>query len=244
MPLALDILADILQHSTFDPSRARARAHRDPAGDRPGQRHARRHHLRPFPGTRLSRPGDGPAGAGHARRSSAGCRARRSSPICATITAPRAWCCRRPAISTTTASSTLAEKLLSAMPAERPVTTEPARYVGGDRREERDLEQLHLVLGFPGHAARRPRLLRRLGALDRVRRRHVVAAVPGGPREARAGLRDPFLRARLSRRRPVRDLCRHRRGRGGRTGAGAVRRGDAARRRAARRPSWRAPRRR
>ena len=44
----------------------------------------------------------------------------------------------------------LAEKLLSDLPAERPVTTEPARYTGGDRREERDLEQLHLVLGFPG----------------------------------------------------------------------------------------------
>jgi predicted Zn-dependent peptidase len=36
------------------------------------------------------------------------------------------------------------------MPAERPATTEPARYAGGERREERDLEQLHLVLGFPG----------------------------------------------------------------------------------------------
>ena len=44
----------------------------------------------------------------------------------------------------------LAEKLLSAMPAELPVSTEPARYVGGDYREDRDLEQLHLVLGFPG----------------------------------------------------------------------------------------------
>src|SRR5215471_355979 len=44
----------------------------------------------------------------------------------------------------------LAETLLSALPADRPVTTEPARYTGGDRREERDLEQLHLVLGFPG----------------------------------------------------------------------------------------------
>jgi predicted Zn-dependent peptidase len=44
----------------------------------------------------------------------------------------------------------LAEKLLDGMPAERPVTTEPARYAGGERREERDLEQLHLVLGFPG----------------------------------------------------------------------------------------------
>src|SRR5260370_40463213 len=44
----------------------------------------------------------------------------------------------------------LADKLLSAMPAERAITTEPARYIGGEHREGRDLEQLHLVLGFPG----------------------------------------------------------------------------------------------
>jgi len=44
----------------------------------------------------------------------------------------------------------LADQLLGAMPAERSVSTEPARYVGGDMRQERDLEQLHLVLGFPG----------------------------------------------------------------------------------------------
>jgi predicted Zn-dependent peptidase len=43
----------------------------------------------------------------------------------------------------------LADKLLAAMPAERVVSTEPARYVGGETRENRDLEQLHLVLGFP-----------------------------------------------------------------------------------------------
>jgi predicted Zn-dependent peptidase len=44
----------------------------------------------------------------------------------------------------------MAETLLSEMPAERPVSTEPARYVGGEHRQARDLEQLHLVLGFPG----------------------------------------------------------------------------------------------
>ena len=44
----------------------------------------------------------------------------------------------------------LADKLLSNLPAERSVSTEPARYTGGDHREERDLEQLHLVVGFPG----------------------------------------------------------------------------------------------
>ena len=44
----------------------------------------------------------------------------------------------------------LADTLLSGLPAERSVSTEPARYTGGERREDRDLEQLHLVLGFPG----------------------------------------------------------------------------------------------
>src|SRR5437879_1389400 len=46
----------------------------------------------------------------------------------------------------------LAAELLSAMPAERAVTTEAARYIGGEHRQGRDLEQLHLVLGFPGLA--------------------------------------------------------------------------------------------
>ncbi len=50
----------------------------------------------------------------------------------------------------------LAEKLLSDLPAERPVTTEPARYTGGDRREQRDLEQLHLVSGLSRADAGRP----------------------------------------------------------------------------------------
>ena len=130
--------------------RARTRAHRDPAGDRAGQRHARRHHLRSFPGARLSRPGDGPAGAGQPGDHPAGCRARRSSPICATITAPPAWCCRPPAISTTTVSSRSPRRCCRRCRRELPVTTEPARYAGGDHREDRDLEQLHLVLGFPG----------------------------------------------------------------------------------------------
>jgi predicted Zn-dependent peptidase len=44
----------------------------------------------------------------------------------------------------------LAERLLSGLPRERPVATEPARYAGGERRIARELEQLHLVLGFPG----------------------------------------------------------------------------------------------
>jgi len=46
----------------------------------------------------------------------------------------------------------LAGRLFSDLPLESSARTEPARYVGGDFREERELEQVHLVLGFPGVA--------------------------------------------------------------------------------------------
>jgi predicted Zn-dependent peptidase len=44
----------------------------------------------------------------------------------------------------------LAEKLFTDMPMRNGATSDPARYVGGDFREERDLEQAHLLIGFPG----------------------------------------------------------------------------------------------
>ena len=44
----------------------------------------------------------------------------------------------------------LAESAFTALPAYRGEPVEPARYRGGDLREEKDLEQVHLVLGFPG----------------------------------------------------------------------------------------------
>ena len=44
----------------------------------------------------------------------------------------------------------LAEGAFTALPAYRGEPVEPARYRGGDLREEKDLEQVHLVLGFPG----------------------------------------------------------------------------------------------
>ena len=46
----------------------------------------------------------------------------------------------------------LADRLLALVPAERDIATEPACYVGGEHREDRDLEQLHVVLGFPSVA--------------------------------------------------------------------------------------------
>jgi len=44
----------------------------------------------------------------------------------------------------------LAEKSFNALPAYRGEPVEAARYRGGDQREDKDLEQVHLVLGFPG----------------------------------------------------------------------------------------------
>ena len=162
VPLALDILADILQHSMFDPDELERERARHPAGDRPGPRHARRHHLRPFPGARLSRPGRS-AGRCWARpRSSAACRARPCRAIMREhYSARAAWCCRRPARSSTTASSIWRQALSATCRARGRRRREPARYVGGDCREARDLEQVHLVLGFPGIGYRRSRLLRR-----------------------------------------------------------------------------------
>jgi predicted Zn-dependent peptidase len=45
-----------------------------------------------------------------------------------------------------------AERSFAALTAHSAAATEPARYVGGDWREERELEQVHVLLGFPGFA--------------------------------------------------------------------------------------------
>lgn len=43
-----------------------------------------------------------------------------------------------------------AATLFAALPARGAGPVEPARYIGGDRREHRALDQLHLIVGFPG----------------------------------------------------------------------------------------------
>lgn len=48
------------------------------------------------------------------------------------------------------------EKGFGSLPTKTLGTVEPARYVGGELREERDLEQVHLILGFPGIAFHDP----------------------------------------------------------------------------------------
>jgi predicted Zn-dependent peptidase len=44
----------------------------------------------------------------------------------------------------------MAERVFGEFAVKRAIESEPARYVGGDYRQERDLEQAHILLGFPG----------------------------------------------------------------------------------------------
>lgn len=50
----------------------------------------------------------------------------------------------------------LAEEVLSDLPSGGKFDCEPASYEGGDWREERDLEQIHVILGFDGLGYRDP----------------------------------------------------------------------------------------
>jgi predicted Zn-dependent peptidase len=46
----------------------------------------------------------------------------------------------------------LAQRAFAELPAESAAKSEPANYVGGDERQTRELEQVHILLGFPGFA--------------------------------------------------------------------------------------------
>ena len=108
----------------------------------------------------------------------------------------------------------------------------PAAAAHGAARRPPDAagatEQANLVLGVPGLSPHRRAPLRPRRAQRRPRRRHVVAAVPGGPREARAGVLGLLLHRAVRRRRPVRRL-RRLRARQGRPGARPVPRPSCAR---------------
>ena len=56
----------------------------------------------------------------------------------------------------------------------------PAKFVGGTRIEQRDLEQVHVALGFEGVRAGRSGDPQPAGIRERAWRRNVVAAVSGG----------------------------------------------------------------
>jgi len=148
VPLALDILADILLHSSFDPAeleRERAVILQEigQANDTPDDIIFDFFQERAFPEQAMGRPVLGSPEIIRQLSREAVVSYLRDNYSASRIVLSAAGNLDHDRI------VALADKLLSAMPAERPVETEPARYIGGDYREDRDLEQLHLVLGFP-----------------------------------------------------------------------------------------------
>ena len=121
---------------------------------------------------------------------------------------------------------------------------EPARFVGGSHIEPRDLEQVHVALAMQGLPQRDPEPVQPAGLHHRARRRHVLAAVPGGARAARPLLLDLCLPRALFGHRDVRPLCRHRRCGPAGADAGRGRARSTPRPRPSPRPRSRAPRRR
>lgn len=149
VPLALDILADILQHSTFDPQefeRERGVILQEigQANDTPDDIIFDHFQERAFPGQAMGRPVLGrPEIIRELGREAVMAYLRDHYGARRMVLAAAGNLEHERLVD-------LADKLFSTLPADRCITTEPACYTGGEHREDRDLEQLHLVIGFPG----------------------------------------------------------------------------------------------
>jgi predicted Zn-dependent peptidase len=148
VPLALDILADILQHSTFDAEefeRERMVILQEigQANDTPDDIIFDHFQECAFPDQAMGRPVLGQPQIIRELRREAVIGYLRDHYGAGRMVLAAAGNIEHERL------ADLAETMLSDLPAERSVSTEPARYSGGDHREERDLEQLHLIIGFP-----------------------------------------------------------------------------------------------
>lgn len=149
VPLGLDILADILQHSTFDPAefdRERQVILQEigQAEDTPDDIVFDHFQATAYPGQAMGRPvlGTVETVSGLPRR--------------ALVDYMRGHY-HAPAMVVSAAGAIdhdqlvdMAARAFTAIPSEPAPGVEAGRYAGGDFREERDLEQIHLVVGFPG----------------------------------------------------------------------------------------------
>ena len=147
--LAVDVLADILQHSVFDPEeleRERAVILQEigQAQDTPEDLVFDLFQERAFPEQGLGRPvlGRPEVIRSIGREAIAGYMAEHYAPGRMVLAAAGAV--------EHEAMIELAERAFGGLDAPAAAPPEPARYVGGDCREARDLEQVHLVMGFPG----------------------------------------------------------------------------------------------
>jgi len=147
--LALDIIADILQHSTLDPEElAREQAvvvqEINQAIDTPDDIIFDHFQSTAYPDQSLGRAvlGTEEVVRGMSRETVLGyMREHYSAPAMVLSASGRIDHDKLVAA---------AERAFGALPVPRTATTEAARYRGGDYREERDLEQVHVVVGFDG----------------------------------------------------------------------------------------------
>jgi predicted Zn-dependent peptidase len=147
--LALDILSDILQHSTFDPEElAREQAvvvqEIAQAEDTPDDIIFDHFQATAFPGQGIGRPVLGTEKIVRSLNRDAVRGYMREH-----YGAPRMVFSAAGKLDHERILD-MASKAFGDLPPHKPAKIDPASYKGGDFREERDLEQLHLVLGFAG----------------------------------------------------------------------------------------------
>jgi predicted Zn-dependent peptidase len=149
VPLALDIIADILQYSTFDEvelARERAVVLQEigQAEDTPDDIIFDRLQATAYPDQALGRPVLGTTEiVGSMSRLAIRDYMRRNYGAESLVLAAAGRVDHDRLVE-------LASAAFVDLPRTGPALAEPARYVGGDFREARELEQLHLVFGFPG----------------------------------------------------------------------------------------------
>jgi predicted Zn-dependent peptidase len=153
--LAVDILADILQHSVFDAAeleRERAVILQEigQAQDTPDDAIFDLFQEVAYPDQPMGRPVLGRAEiiGGIGRETVA--RYLKENYAAPGMLLAAAGNCDHDAL------AALAGEKFASLPRQGQATSSPARYQGGDHREIRDLEQAHIVLGFPGFSASDP----------------------------------------------------------------------------------------
>jgi predicted Zn-dependent peptidase len=149
--LAVDILADILQHSTFDPrelERERTVILQEigQANDTPDDIIFDLFQERAFPDQAMGRPVLGRAEIiRRIDRDTVASYLRKNYAASGMLLAAAGNVKHGTLVA-------LAERAFTALQPERTARSEPSRYVGGELRQDRDLEQVHICLGFPGFA--------------------------------------------------------------------------------------------
>lgn len=153
--LAVDIIADILQHSTFDAAeleRERAVILQEigQAQDTPDDIIHDFFQERAFPDQPIGRPVLGRAEIiRRLDRATVADYLRRNYGAAGMVLVAAGNCDHANLVA-------LAERAFAELPAKGAALSEPARYVGGEYRETRELEQAHVLLGFDGLSAADP----------------------------------------------------------------------------------------